>query len=151
MAGESRTELTVQAIVTLLGATGKPSGLGVDRSRRASVDKAAVGTGGLISVYPMGETPALAQDSRTCQLVIRTLDVALVCRARGGDAANDPLRKWAVQQMMKLVQDASLVIQNVKELSTEWEDAEGADPINIALMKFAIEFTTNRSNLANRT
>ena len=145
MTATSITERIIGAICAALQSRGGPSGLTVDRERRRAIDAAQLPN---ISVYPTTEQATRPHGSRTSPAVQRVLGIDVRLRAAGDSSATDPLRLWAVQQIMA---DPSLggLALDVEEGSTEWETEEGTEgKIEAAICTFQVTYVTARASLA---
>lgn len=147
----SRRDSIVGAIVTALGAVGKPSGLTVHRHRTLPIgedilpaqvvycesEEAKVGPGRGVS------------DNSYARKAKRTLTVVIESRVNAGsstpDQALDPLLSWCVQQVSADVTQGGYAF-DTQEQSTIWNAAETDAVLGAAQTRFVIEYVTDAAD-----
>lgn len=139
----SITKQITSAVVTLLR-TGAPSGVSVDKSR-----KAAYGENELprYSVYLIHEQPKAIGNPRAPALMMRNLTLEIRLTAAGTDDDADDHRVWVVSQMGNAGRLGGLV-KNISESETAWDMAEGTDSeFTVCTVRYVIEYGTDPIDL----
>lgn len=132
---------------TVQNPVARPSNLSVNRERRRPVEVSELP---LISIYPVREDVKRATENRRVQLVERDLEVHVLCRVGGNSSFNDPLRIWAVQQIMADQTLGGVAIE-IQEESTDWNpDDDSSTDYDSADLKFRVRFQTNRTEMGSK-
>ena len=146
MSSSSIREQIVLAAVALLNASGKPSGLVVDRERTHPSESSQLPA---IHVYCEDEEPSPLKDQSFRSPIVQH-HLVLMCELRAQasasvppDAAIDPLYVWAAQQVLQNEEFGGLAM-GVTEGPMKWKSRE-ADAIYAAAdLRFVVHYRTTR-------
>jgi hypothetical protein len=144
----SRREQVLQAVVTALGAVGKPTGLTVHRFRTRPIEHDELPA---IVVYAIGESVKTAPGQVPRQgMADRTLRVRLECRVAvsdgtSPDAALDDLVAWGSEALMTDRRQGGLALRT-DELESQWDAAEGERTLAAAAVDYAIQYLTTAAD-----
>jgi len=138
----------IGAFVTLLSATGKPSGLVVSRMQVTNKEEEDVFS---IVVRPEREGIIRAEGKqRNYPIRSRSLSVRLECRAKcttgqSPDEALDPLLAWITKALANEQTYAKLAVDS-DESEITWEGENADSTFGLAIVTYGVNYITSRAD-----